>query len=463
MDDKKLASSDYENKGQETPSDMTPAEAPSLIETPSGRPTADGKTPKSQALLDIEADAAEGSGPESKKYASSKTAPQNLASIARFRWIILLVLSLASLVIWTAEAQLSDRPYKLVALGYLVVSLILTIPTMKFLRVPTRGALAALLWAGTFLISAFQGPDETLFGKIPAALPWGGLLVLILIWAAVAVWRKVGRYKVIDIILGLIILYAALSPLLALVDNITAGNVLSLKFQTLNASPAFITRHLPWFMWPMTVVLALVLPLCAIFALWDQCSVLKRRGARHGGDFFLALAFLLIIPYGFLSYDKAVSEMPEIARDIRAINPLVSVSPASELNIAAPAPVPAPETIEETAPPAEQPAEPTAPAVPEVEAPAPTAESPESPAPSIPEAAPALPADGPEAVDRTAELENELNAAKDRINTLENRLERLHSDLEQLKRGLPPIPAPPEEPPAPLERTEEPGLPSTTT
>ncbi len=442
MDDKKLASPDNEiSENPEKPGDVNPEEAPSLIETQlSG-------LPKSQALLDIEADEARAAEPE-KPASDNKTAPQNLAAIARFRWVLLFVLSLAAIIFWTVEANVSDRPHKFIALGYLAASLILTIPTMKILRIPTRGGLAALLWAGTFFLSAFYGAGERIWdGKIPAALPWGALLIMILLWEAVAVWRKVGRYKVVDIVMSVIIVYAALSPVLSLSSAIAGGNVLALNFQDVNSSPAFISGHLPWFLWPMTALLFLCLPLAAIFSLWDQLSVLKRRGARHGGNLFLALAFLLLIPYGFLNYDRAVSELPEVPGLLGMIQ-LPDAPPA------APEPAPAvpqtsinPQALEQTLSEmtARDEAAPETPAAPEAPAeavPPPPAPEPESPAVQPDEVQ-------PPAGDANA-LQSELNAAKDRINALERQLESLSREVEQMKRGRSPIPAPPDGPPTPL-------------
>ena len=250
-----------------------------------------------------------------------KLPAEKLVAIAKFRWILLFVLSLASVTAWAVEAEMSGRPYNWLAWGFLAATVVLTILTVKFLRLPTRGGLAALCWSGTFLISALYGPQETIFGHVPAALSWSGLLTLIMLWTAVAIWRKVGRYKVVDLILAAILIYAALSPLWSLVDNIVAGYALSLHFSTLNASPAFITNSLPWVIWPMTICLIVILPLAALFALWDQFSALRRRGGRHGGNFFLALAFLGLIPYGFLAFDQAVKENMDIVRVLRSVYP----------------------------------------------------------------------------------------------------------------------------------------------
>lgn len=470
MDEKKR-SSEQENLG--------PEEAP-LMETELKKLSAVSDMPKSQALLDIEASDAEARSTESGKSSGSSGAPQNLAVIARFRWVLLFVLSLAALLFWTAEAQVSGRPYKFIALGYLALSLILTIPSMKFLRIPTRSGLAAFLWAGTFFISALYGPDEGLFdGSIPAALTWGGLLVMILLWMGVAVWRKIGRYKVIDIVLSVIIVYAALGPVLALVESISGGTVLSLTFQALNASPAFLSNNLPWFLWPMTLILLLLLPLCALFSLWDQMSVLKRRGARHGGNFFLALAFLLIIPYGFFSYGQGVAEMPEIAGALRSISPVdqPAILPEPEPTVTIIEPVSPPEAVEPqppVIPPVTEPEEdtlpplthegeaPTAPVIIE-EAPqsSPLPTPPQAPEEVTPSPEPALPATPEETL---ANLENELSAAKNRIDVLENRLDQLSRELEQLKGNAPApvIPAPPDEPPAEERMRETPGFSSAT-
>jgi hypothetical protein len=287
---------------------------------------------KPQAVLDLEAAGLPAAGPRLaearssyfKKGKNERNKGGTLMVAARFRWIFLLILSLAAIAAWTVEAFYSGRPYKWEAIILATVSAVLTLAAAKILRLPTRGGLAAFLWSATFLFSALYGPDDVIFGNIPAALPWGGLLTMIMIWLAVAIWRKLGRYKVVDIVMAVILAYAALSPLYAVVDNLIAGYALSLRFETLNASPSFLTSHSPWFLWPMTLVVAVMLPLAVIFALWDQISILKRPGGRHGGNFFLALAFAGLMPYAFLCYDEAVSDNPGWAVAIRSVYPPAS-------------------------------------------------------------------------------------------------------------------------------------------
>ncbi len=293
--------------------------------------------PVSQAVLDIKE---AGMTPEEAATASQTIAAEQekkvkksegreglekLVTIARFRWILLLILSLAAVLAWAVDAQYSAKPYHWPAWGLLLLTLIITVGTGRFFRLPTRAGIAALAWSLTYVVGALYGPSETIFREIPAALPWAGLLTLIMIWVLVAIWRKLGRYKVVDIILGLVVVYALLGPVWALVDSITSGQAMQFKFSLLSASPRMITDHLPWFLWPMTVALLVVLPLAVFFALWDQFSALRRRGARHGGNFFLALAFLALFPYGFLSFDRAVTEEPEMVAFMRQV-----YSPARE-------------------------------------------------------------------------------------------------------------------------------------
>lgn len=303
--------------------------------------------PKSQALLDIQeagmtpeeaakvskelaANVSERAEKTTKKSEKENNAQkgdksgsgaENLAVIARFRWIFLLVLSLVSVAVWAGEAFISKRPYNWEAAGWLALTVVLTIPTLKFLRLQTISGLAAFFWAGSFFISALYGPTEFLFGNIPAALNWAGLLTLIMLWMGVAIWRKLGRYRIIDLVLAIMLIYAALAPIGALVSSVTSGAALALNFETLNTSPSFFTGFMPWLVWPMTITVALILPLCAFFSLWDQFSAFRRRGGRHGGNFFLALAFIALIPYAFLSYDQAVNSFPQKAQAIRSIWP----------------------------------------------------------------------------------------------------------------------------------------------
>lgn len=433
--------------------------------------------PKSQAVIDIQE---AGMTPEEAAAASQALADkeekkarkrggrdgaEKLVTIARFRWILLLVLSLASVTAWAVDAQYSNTPYNWPAWGFWAFTLILTLATGKFLRLPTRSGLAALCWAATYFVGALFGPQENIFREIPAALPWAGVLTLIALWVLVAIWRKLGRYKIIDILLGLVVLYALFCPAWALIDNITAGLALNLKFSVLSASPDFLTRHLPWFLWPMTIIILGVLPLAALFAFWDQISALRRKGARHGGNFFLALAFLLLIPYGFLSFDQAVAECPEwaaflrdnvypeakaYAREGRSAPPAVLETPRPESAgesrpISRPEPpaetIPAPPASSDTGLPKPPPLQnlQSAPVSPAPSAPAETVQpeiQPESqievpaPAPVPAEVSPAPPATEPAGPDprvqdleeRLKNTEMKLEEALTRINELEERL-----------------------------------------
>lgn len=430
--------------------------------------------PKSQALLDIQeagmtpeeaaraskelaVKVSEGDEKSTKKSAKedsakkggdSRRGAENLVAIAKFRWIFLFVLSLVSVAAWAVEAFISKRPYNWEAAGWLGLTIILTIPTLKFLRLPTRAGLAALFWAGCFFISALYGPDEFLFGNIPAALNWVGLLTLIMLWMGVAIWRKLGRYRVIDLVLSLVLIYAAFAPVGALITSVTSGAALNLSFKTLAASPDFITGHLPWVFWPMTITVLLILPFCAFFSLWDQFSAFRRKGGRHGGNFFLALAFILLIPYAFLSYDKAVSAFPKQAQVIRSVWP--SAMPfAREHNLSQAVVSTADNHSAETptAPPAAVP--PLTSDQPYVQTdpvPAPTIEQPQSVAPEsafpgvdpAPLADPSAPSDvhgemTKPAIPPSATFEERLQTTSDRLEEALSRILELEREMKLLK------------------------------
>ncbi|MDR1044258.1 MAG: hypothetical protein LBP33_03955 [Candidatus Adiutrix sp.] len=414
-----------------SPAPRTPA--PEAEATVAAQPAA----PVSQALLDIREagltpeEAAEASKalaeenqrkeaapkaarPASKNHSSGREGAEKLVLIARFRWTLLLVLSLASVLTWAGEAAYAHRPYQWYAWGWLALTLLITLPTGRFLRLPTRGGLAAWCWAATFFLEALYGPEEMIFRGIPAALPWAGLLVLILFWLGVAIWRKLGRYKVVDILLSVLVVYALLGPVLALTGSVTVGGALNLKFAALSGSPDLLSRNLPWFLWPMSVMVGLMLPLAALFSLGDQLSALKRKGGRHGGNFFLALAFLTLIPYGFLSFDRAVGENPEWARAIRSIWPEAAVH-ARENMIPVPAamrPAAMTENPEDREPEISPPPSPTVQSLPEASVP--VLAAPEEVLPTPEEAGPA-PADNEALKRRVDELEKRLQALEDRL------------------------------------------------
>lgn len=268
---------------------------------------------------------------EEEKKASPKTThrPENLVAIARFRWLLLLILSLASVGTWAVDSQfISHRPYSMITWCVFALTLILSLGTLKFLRLPTRSGLAAICWSGTFFIDSLYGPHPTILGNIPAVLPWAGLLLMISVWVLVAIWRKLGRYKVIDFVLALIVLYASVGILAKPLYDIAHGGALSLSFQALSASPEVITNHASWFLWPMTIMVFFVLPLAAFFALWDQVTAWRRKGGRHGGNFFMALALIGLMPYGLMTFEKAAEANQALVGEFRALNEVIGVEAA---------------------------------------------------------------------------------------------------------------------------------------
>lgn len=403
--------------------------------------------PQSEALRDIKE---AGLTPEEAFLAAksndavnqAQSEPRALATVPKFRWVLLFVLSLAAVLAWAVEAQLSSRPYQWVAWLYLATALIITVPTVKFLRLPTRAGLAALAWAGTFAVSALYGPAETVFSSVPAALVWSIMLTAAILWILAAVWRKLGRYKPLALILSLLLIYAALSPVWILTQIVLTGYK-ALSFSDLCASPHFISAQLPWFIWPMSFCLG-ALALGALLSLWDQCSSLRRKGARHGGNIFLALAFILLLPYGFLTFGQAVSEIPQLADGFRSLYPAAQAWPPAQ---AAPPAVETPGLSESPAlsaspvPPADamEPAE--AETLTETEAAA------QAPAPAEEAASSPQPAPRPEASIATADLEE----LKQSLEGMQKRLESLENQLRELKgHAAPPSPAEPSQEGSPL-------------
>ena len=454
---------------------------------------------QSQAVLDIreagltpeEAAAASQALAEENEKGKKSKRPENLAAIASFRWLVLLVLALASVAVWAVDSQFfSHRPYNAEAWGLLGITIVLGLLSFKMFRLPTRAGLAALGWAGTFFIDALYGPSLYILdgvaasptaaaagaaassGGIPAVLPWAGLLTLVFIWVLVAIWRKLGRYTAIDIILGIILFYAALGSLWGPISGIfSSGGALGLSFSTLTTSPDALTAGLPWFLWPMTVMVFFILPLAAFFALWDQGSALRRKGGRHGGNLFLALAFIVLLPYAFLTYDKAVAECPKLVAAFDTVKAAVGATtdhaPAALAAQTPPdAATPAPETV--TPPPAapapelivnevpdlppvtEKAAEPVQPAAPvaaaEEAVPAPAAPAvwvetapaaAAAPAETAPSPAPGVdPAVVQALENRLKEAETRLQAAETGLKDASTRLDKAEAALAAITSGL---------------------------
>ena len=443
-----------------------PAQSQAVLDIQEAGLTPEEAVAASKALADANDD---DDGARKAKKSKSKR-PENLAAVASFRWLVLLILSIASVATWAVDSQFfSHRPYNLLAWGVLAATVVLGLLSFKIFRLPTRSGLAALGWSATFFIDALYGPSSHILDGIPAVLPWAGLLTLIFIWVLVAIWRKLGHYTVIDIILGLVLLYAAVGILWAPLDAIISSRALSIDFNVLTTSPTVISDGLPWVMWPMTIMVFFILPLAVFFALWDQGSALRRKGGRHGGNFFLALAFIGLLPYAFLVYDKAVEENPALVKAVRSIYPAATAVASTKPSTPAPAPKPAAETaavsaapsafeavVESVAAPAEKTVE--AETTPPVSAPeeTPPAQTPAQetasaeqvpvaavipePVTAVPaqapvEAAPLTPAVDPAVIsaleERLKETETRLQATEDRLKDTAARLEKAEAGLEK--------------------------------
>ncbi|MDR2726232.1 MAG: hypothetical protein LBC90_09305 [Candidatus Adiutrix sp.] len=311
------------------------------------------------------------------------------------------------------------------------------LPAARFCpRLPTRGGLAAALLSFAIFIQTLRGRPETFFQTCPASLVWAGLLTLTILWTVVAVIRKLGRHPV-TALAGILLIYAALGPVMALVSHFHPGGA-ELTWEGLNASPAFLTDLLPWFFWPTALTLGLILPLAALLSLGDQLSSLRRSGARHGGNFFLALAWLGLIPSGFLLFSPAAVHYPDMVKKLRDLAPvLAGVEPVSPA-VPAVTPKPLKAAPQETAEPQPAPAPDTWPVTPET--PQPDADAPPAPAEPAPQpvAAEAPPAAALNAPDdlaaRLEELQRRNETLEFRIDDLEGRLQLLSDRLNQLER-----------------------------
>jgi hypothetical protein len=290
-------------------------------------------------------------------------------------------------------------------------------------RLPTRGGLAAALFSAAFFIQTLDGQPDTYFQTCPAALVWAGLLTLILIWTLVAVFRKLGRSRPIAAVAGLLLLYAASGPVMALVGHFSGSE---LTWASLNASPDSLTGALPsgmWMTWPMALTLGLGLPLAALLSLGDQWSSLRRPGARHGGNFFLALAWLGLLLSGILLFNPGAEAYSDLVKKVRDLVPLQTEAvPAATVQWPA-ALMPSATAPEPTAPEAAEPAQ----AAPQDadEPPLAAVSEPEAPLSPNPDTPPLVPADAPgtlpisELQRRVEDMETQLRNLSDRLTRLE--------------------------------------------
>jgi hypothetical protein len=331
--------------------------------------------------------------------------------------------------------------------GLILLLLFMSVlPAARLLpRLPTRGGLAAAIFSAAIFVQILGGLPETFF-TCPTALVWAGLLTLALLWTATAVIRKLGRCRPLAILAGLFLLQAALGPISALLHSAPGGS--ELTWETLNASPAFLTGALPWFLWPMALTLGVALPLAALLSLGDQWSALRRPGARHGGNFFLALAWLGLLPSGLLLFPPAADNYPELVKQIRETAPIlagVEAAPPMIQTATATPPLDAQAAPEPAAVPAEPTEEP--PAAPDNAPAAPAPSATEEPQPAVPAPDDASAASPPATIKappaaappdslatRLEELHLRNENLQSRVDDLESRLQILSDRLNQLER-----------------------------
>ncbi|MGL4209231.1 MAG: hypothetical protein ACRCTY_07565, partial [Candidatus Adiutrix sp.] len=283
---------------------------------------------KPQAVLDLEAagigvetnseekQAAYGS-PSMNNLGQKTTAPP---STTFFRWFFLVAISLLVMVGLTADAFYTSLPYKWMGLILTAVTAVLLVTTAKILKLSTRAGLSAALASFLLFTTALYGPRETIFHSIPTALPYAAILSLAWLWLLVAIVSIFKNYKPVLITFLLLLAYGALGPLMALVTGLMA-NYKVFSLAALNTSPAFISTHTPWFLWPMTVFLIFLLPLavlCTFGYLWQN---IKRGGGQYGGNIFLALSFIGLMLFGFLSFEQAIKGQAKWAQTLRGVYP----------------------------------------------------------------------------------------------------------------------------------------------
>ena len=375
--------------------------------------------PASQALLDLEASGLThedmtAAVRDAAEEAERKSRPIPPAALPCFHWLVLLLLSAggSAALAWSGqEAPANLRLWGLA--GFILLLLLMSaIPKARLaLRLPTRGGLAAALFSIAIFIQTLRGQPEVFFQAHSKALAWAGLLTLAVLWAVVALVRKLGRHA-LTALGGGVLIYAAVGPVTAMIGHFSPGGP-ELIWETLNSSPAFLTSSLPWPIWPMALLLGLTLPLATILSLGDLWSSLRRPGARHGGSFFLALAWLGLIPSGLLLFTPMADNYPDMVKKVRGLAPVMAGVESTPTNL--------PSLPLESLQDASEPSAPTTMAEPSEPLPAPVAPTPElldseSQPPTTPDASASRLEDMQLRID---DLEGQLQILSDRLNQLE--------------------------------------------
>ncbi|MDR0550252.1 MAG: hypothetical protein LBI10_12730 [Deltaproteobacteria bacterium] len=275
---------------------------------------------------------------------SESTKPQPIRPlISTIAWTLLYVLSLGIMALWAAFATIKDAPYFFQALVLTTVTLLVSIPTWRFLGLPQRATLAGIGLSLALTLTSLYNPEADIFPIFSFSSLWA--FTTLLAWFAVlwTVWRIFGGHQLgLAILLTCALVYPFLGSGLSIIKAFfglwSAGTAPSLTLANLNQSPTQITKVMPNFLWPQAIMAILIPLLAALAAFRTQLAQFLTKNASISlAPFFAGLAFLIIIVPGYLAFTP-LSQDTTLAKNVRGLYPEAD-NYYSTSNVKAPLPV----------------------------------------------------------------------------------------------------------------------------
>ena len=488
---------DPDTPAEET-SELQPETDTSLKETaPEEAPTA-AAAPQTESEHGIGAEAVEsadtGSASEDPRPKTPETKPSDsfpqpepevlsdefkphFKNEARFRTIvnaglyILLIALGAAILGLVVEVYLRALPCRLETTAAAVICFALVGFLWKTISLEAKAGLAAAGLGVILLIieTVFAQHPLGLFG-LPGTVVDPALFCLAAIAALAALWLLRPFIIWVSVALSLLIMYAVLPSIFALLAPQPGDMILG---------PAFAASW-PAVLRPGWVLAQIALPLGALFFLALQARVLFRsKFEKHWGFFFWALALLLMSAIGltrlersdqpvFPTYDRLVAQLAPSARPAAEIKQEPTPAAQPEAKPAAAEESPAATKTETAVPekPVSEKEQPTSVTPADEETPAPEAETePEAATPPAasekPDAAPGPPPSETPHQKEILQLQERVRALDDEVKQLRTRMDAqeslIRSLIEVFGRELPP--AGPETPEPPTPPDEAPPFP----
>ncbi|MDR1084973.1 MAG: hypothetical protein LBP22_08985 [Deltaproteobacteria bacterium] len=287
---------------------------------------ADVQTPPivSQAVQDLNNSRTEPQESETR----TPDKPSEKSLFGSLIWHSILVLSLATVVIWGGMSFIGDEPYHWTALVLTLLTLLAAVPTVKFFSLPSRAGLSCLGLTLALAITSMYDPNAHIIPGV--GFPAVFSLILFVTWLLVlwAVWRAYGTSKPgVAILLTAVLAYPLLGSGLSLYNCLSGffsgSEYPDLTISSLNHSPAFVTGVLSAapVIWPQAVMAILIPLIAAILVIHRQITrITTKKSPRHLAGFCLGLCFIILLIPGFLSFSP-LSDNSSLAKGLRDITP----------------------------------------------------------------------------------------------------------------------------------------------